>query len=94
MKHNPRNEGPNQPSSAEPDSKTPDATSRLAIGLMLLVGISTLCAPANGTPSFEGGTFYDISKHSSATLSRLAAGSRPTVSLVASGQTEVLRSRQ
>ena len=87
MQHNPRNEGPDQPSSAQPESKTRDATAGLAIGMMLLIRLSTLCAPANGTPSFEGARYVTAGKHSRAALSRLSAGSRPTVSLAASAQT-------
>ena len=87
MQHNPRNEGPDQPSSAQPESKTCDAPAGLAIGTMLLIRLSTLCAPANGTPSFEGARYVTTSKHSRAALSRLSAGSRPTVSLAASEQT-------
>lgn len=35
MQHNPQNEGPDQPSSAQPESKTRDATAGLAIEMML-----------------------------------------------------------
>ncbi len=52
MQHNPQNEGPDQPSSAQPESKTRDATAGLAIEMMLLIRLSTQGAPANGTPSF------------------------------------------
>lgn len=83
MQHNPQNEGPDQPSSAQPESKTRDATAGLAIEMMLLIRLSTLCAPANGTPSFEGARYVTAGKRTRATLSRLAAGIRPTVSLAA-----------